>query len=634
MNIKKRSGILSLLSIIFLLTAMATRIMIFVQTPADSGLTATLFAKAFATGLLFDLAALSYFLIPVGLYLILAPKRVTSQRYHHLFIRLGFLVFIGTLLFNGVAEYLFFDEFSTRFNFIAVDYLVYTHEVIGDITESYPVTPLLCAIFSAALCITFMIRRTIDQACVITFGYPQRRLLGLASLTLPLAAFLFISISASDISKNDYADEIAQNGIYSLFAAFRNNELDYSRFYLTDNDHTVMSNLRSIIAEKDEPFTSSDGITRHIINKSPEKKLNVIVLVEESLSASFLGCLGNNRGLTPNLDRLSQQSILFTNVYATGTRTVRGLEALSISMPPLPGISIIKRPDNKGFRSWGKIMRDDHYDTKYIYAGYGYFDNMNDYFAHNSYDVVDRSNFSKDEISFATIWGVCDEDLFDKVIKESGKSFDAGKPFFSTVMTTSNHKPFEFPSGKIDIPSKTGGRNGGVEYADYAIGRFINKASKAPWFKDTVFVIVADHCASSAGKTELPAKKYEIPLLIYSPGNIKPAHVDTMMSQIDIPPTVLGLLNISYTSDFFGRDILKPSQKPGRAFISTYQKLGYIENDRIGVLAPQKKVTLYTFDRQSGEERQGLVDSRFMETMLTYYQGSNYIYKNNLNRIK
>jgi len=356
------------------------------------------------------------------------------------------------------------------------------------------------------------------------------------------------------------------------------------------------------------------------------------VVVEESLSSEYLGSFGNREKLTPNLDRLTGQSLLFTNLYATGTRTVRGLEALTLSIPPLPGTSIVKRPQNGGFRSWGEILNGKGYESKYIYAGYGYFDNMNAFFAGNGFKIVDRSDFTKEEVSFANVWGVCDEDLFRKTIREASASHADGKPFFSMVMTTSNHRPFTYPEGRIDIPGKTG-RSGGVKYADYAIGRFIAEASRQPWFKDTIFVFVADHCAGSAGKTDIPVKRYEIPLLVHAPHHIQPGRVETLMSQIDVAPTILGLMNLSYDTDFMGRDMLKDSGNAPRAFISTYQKLGYLTDDQLLVLGPRKYVAQYQTDRRSGAVNSRPLDEQLLVEMLAYYQGGNYLYKNRLNRI-
>jgi phosphoglycerol transferase MdoB-like AlkP superfamily enzyme len=258
---------------------------------------------------------------------------------------------------------------------------------------------------------------------------------------------------------------------------------------------------------------------------------------------------------------------------------------------------------------------------------------MNYYFAHNGFDIVDKTDFSPAEVTFDNAWGACDEDLFRKVIKEANRSAALKKPFFSVVMTTSNHRPFTYPDGRIDIPSHTG-RDGAVKYADYAIGKLIKDAAKQPWFDNTVFVIVADHCAGSARKIALPIKNYQIPLLIYAPAQIKPRTIDTLASQIDIAPTVLGLLNFSYKTKFLGRDVLQEDAGQGRAFISTYERLGYLKDDKMVILAPKKGIEFYQFDRRDGKTKELKRDDATILEALGYYQGTNYLYKNNLDRIK
>ncbi|HJX30462.1 MAG TPA: LTA synthase family protein, partial [Thermodesulfobacteriota bacterium] len=308
-----------------------------------------------------------------------------------------------------------------------------------------------------------------------------------------------------------------------------------------------------------------------------------------------------------------------------------GLEAITLSVPPTPGRSIVKRPDNENMFSWGFLMKERGYDVKFIYSGYGYFDNMNYFFSHNGFETVDRNNFSKNEIVFENAWGVCDEDLFNKCMKEFDKSFKKNTPFFALILTTSNHRPFTYPNGRIDIPSHSG-RGGAVKYTDYAIGKFIRDAKEKPWFEDTLFVIVADHCASSAGKTKLPVKKYEIPLLIYSPGHVTPQKIDKLTSQIDIAPTVLELLNFNYKSKFFGKDILKMEPDQERAFIGTYEKLGYVKKDRLVILDIKKETNLYQFNRKTGETTTIPLNQTFIDEAISYYQGADYVNQHHLNK--
>lgn len=627
-------GLVTLVSSTFLLMMAATRLTLWMMTPPEAALAFPLLLKAAATGLVFDLATLAYALLPVAVYLLLVPRRLTISRYHIWLLRLCFFLFASVLLFNACAEYFFFDEFGTRFNFIAVDYLIYTTEVIGNIRESYPLGPILAGIGSSALLLTWLLRNRLNQAAASTFGGPFRRT-GALLLLPALLALGAINVDQSAISTNNYANELAGNGIYNLVAAFRNNELSFNRFYRTGHEKQVLARLRTLVTERNNRFIdpAAGRFTRQIRAEGPEKRLNLIVVVEESLSAEYLGSYGNKENITPNLDRLADQSLRFSNLYATGTRTIRGLEALTLSLPPLPGTSIVKRPNNGGFRSWGEILAAKGYDNKFIYAGYGYFDNMNAFFDGNGFKVVDRANFATDEISFANIWGVCDEDLFRKTIREAGASHAAGKPFFSMVMTTSNHRPYSYPDGRIDIPSKSG-RKGAVKYADYAIGRLLAEAGHEPWFKDTIFVIIADHCASSAGKTDMPLKKYEIPLLVYAPQQIRPGLVGQLMSQIDVAPTLLGLMNQSYDTDFLGRDILKADGATPRAFISTYQKLGYLTENQLLVLGPRQYVAQYRVNRQQGSMTAVPLEQQQLDDMLAYYQGADYIYRNRLNRIR
>lgn len=627
-------GLVAFVSLVFIAAMNIIRSLLWIMTPADAALSLPLLFKAAATGLLFDLATLAYILVPMACYLLLVPRRFVLSSIHPWVVRCMFLLFTCALIFDACAEYLFFDEFATRFNFIAVDYLIYTNEVLGNIRESYPLPLIFIAIGGCAVLTTWLLRCQLDRAAAVTFGGHFRRT-GALLLIPALLSLAGVNSAQSTISTNTYANELAANGMYNLVAAFRNNELSFSQFYRTAPEEQVLTKLHTLVAESNNHFITPGNtrFTRKIQADGPPKSLNLVVVVEESLSAEFLGSYGNNDQLTPNLDRLAAQSLRFSNLYATGTRTVRGLEALTLSIPPLPGTSIVKRPHNDGFRSWGEILKEKGYDTKYIYAGYGYFDNMNAFFSGNGFSVVDRSNFTRDEITFANIWGVCDEDLFRKTIREANASYHAGKPFFSMVMTTSNHRPYTYPEGRIDIPSKTG-RKGGVKYADYAIGRLIAEARHEPWFKDTMFVIIADHCASSAGKTDLPVKKYEIPLLVYAPAHIKPGQVDQLMSQIDVAPTILGLLHQSYHTTFLGRDILLDTASPQRAFISTYQKLGYLTEDRLLVLGPRKYAAQYHLDRISGTATPMTIDTKLMDDMFAYYQGADYIYQHRLNRIR
>jgi len=354
----------------------------------------------------------------------------------------------------------------------------------------------------------------------------------------------------------------------------------------------------------------------------------VILITVESLSADYMAHFGSERAITPNLDSLADQSIFATRYFATGTRTVRGIEAITLSVPPTPGASIVRRKNNENLNNIGTLYKDLGYDLKFIYGGDGFFDNMNYFFEHNSYQIVDKKSFDKSEITFGNAWGVCDEDLFNKTIREADLSAAQGRNFFSFVLTTSNHRPFTYPSGRIDIKD---GRHGAVKYTDYAIGKLIRDARKKNWFKNTIFVITADHCANSAGKTELPIEKYHIPLIIYAPELIKPQKIDHFVSQIDLAPTLPALMNLSYHSRFWGKDILTNSDE--RVFVSNFQKIGYFKQNKLVVLDVKKQKSLYSVNRQTlqiSKIKASSLTEEVTKEAIAYYQSAFFAYENSL----
>ena len=306
-------------------------------------------------------------------------------------------------------------------------------------------------------------------------------------------------------------------------------------------------------------------------------------------------------------------------MFATGTRTVRGLEALSLGTPPIPGQSILRRPHNAHLNTLGEVLHDAGFAPLFIYGGYGYFDNMNAYFAANSYRVIDRTDFDPKTVTFGNIWGVADEILFTNALRAIDATAQQGKPFFAHIMTTSNHRPYTYPDGRIDIPSP-GGRSGAVKYTDWAIGRFIDDARHTQWFRDTLFVIIADHCASAAGKTRIPVDHYHIPMIFYAPALVAPGTYERVVSQIDVPPTLLDLLGVAGKERFFGESIYAREPHTPRAFVSTYQDLGYYKNDTLTVLSPNRHVEAYHIDPISYAATSSALDNVLLDEATAYYQ--------------
>ena len=616
--------------LVFLLTR--TVLLFFHLADADVGLFDVL--RLYGIGLVYDLSFLLYAALPPALYVLLCPARLWRSKGHAIFLHALMGVALFAMLFVAVAEWLFWDEFGVRFNFIAVDYLVYSDEVINNILESYPIYPLLAFLVVLAMAATVGLKQTLERALAAPMLRKPRALLYLGALAI--AAFIGSGVIGQNfplgMGGNVFQRELASNGPFQFFAAFRNNELDYQQFYATLPDPRAAALLRAELSEPIARFVGSDplDIRRAIDNPGLEQRRNLVLVTIESLSAKYLGSFGDRRGLTPNLDALRDQSLFFSNFYATGTRTDRGLEAITLSMPPTPGRSIVKRIGREsGFASLGQQLEAKGYDSVFAYGGRGYFDNMNAFFGGNGYRIVDQSSVPEDQMHFQNAWGMADEDLYAQAMKIADQDHAAGKPFFLQLMTTSNHRPYTYPDGRIDIPSGRG-REGAVKYTDYAIGQFLDHARDKPWFNNTVFVFVADHTAGSAGKEDLPVANYHIPLFILAPGLVVPHEVSTLSSQIDLAPTLLALLNMDYVSTFYGRNVLSDETRPGRALLGNYQHLGLFDGKDLAILSPRRGMRRH--DDALGLSHETKVDSddALLRRDIAYYQGASHAFGQHL----
>ena len=618
---------------------------------------------ALFVGFAFDLLMAWFLTLPLGLLSAAWPARFWR---FPLVVAWGFGAFLFT--FWKISEILFWEEFGVRFNFIAVDYLVYTTEVVKNIKESYNL-PLIVALVAAVAGGAYLAWRRLGWTASWHAGAAadiSPRWRAYAVLLTPLLLLLGVAYAtgrhdlkvASPVHSsfgerltaglrhmgdpqpswaNSYDTEVAKNGEYAFLAAFWANQLDWKRFYPSRPAAVPELAARLVAQGAPLPGGGPTDILRQVPGVAGARKLNVIQITVESLSAKYLGCYGVNDdedkfdygklGLTPNLDRLSRESLWFSRCYAGGTRTVRGMEALTLAIPPIPGQSVLRRTGCENLSTLGSALAAQGYDTAFIYGGDGFFDNMSYFFGSNGYRIVDQPAALKAgrQVSFANAWGACDEDAFAWSLAEADAAHGAGKPFHHFIMTTSNHRPYTWPAGKIRPELRE--RHGGVAYTDHAIGEFLRLAAAKPWFRDTIFVIVADHCASVAGKRELEIKKYEIPLFIWAPGLVPARKVEVMMSQVDYVPTLLGLLKLPYAGRFIGADVLAPGYQP-RAFISNYQKVAVLRPDGLlTVLKPVRQVAQFRADLATGALTPvASPDDAAAAEAIQYYQGADELF--------
>ncbi|MBB5035135.1 LTA synthase family protein [Prosthecobacter vanneervenii] len=622
---------------LFLTVAFFTRVALMVQGRHDIAWDASLFGS-FGLGLWYDMLAACHAVVPWFLLTALLPTALWRSKAARWVVSFLLLLYAVVFIFIGVAEWFFWDEFQVRFNFIAVDYLVFTQEVIDNIQQSYPMPLIYAALALAGSGVVWAAWRLggIRWVCAGDSAWRLRILpvLGIAALVVGISNLF--SQSQLPRFSNNFNRELAKNGPYAWCAAFWESEIEFERFYLRQDIDKALARAKELLILTDTPAASADprDLRRVIKHEGPEKRHNIVFVSVESLSAAFMSHFKVNfkmrSYLTPNLDRLADEGILFTNLYATGTRTVRGLEALTLSVPPTPGQSIVWRPLNTNLFTSGSVCRSRGYDISYVYGGDAMFDNMRTYFSRNNYRVIDRGTKPKSEITFQNAWGVADEDLFRWAMQEADTNHAASKPFFMHVMTVSNHRPFTFPANRIDMPQ--GSREAAVKYTDWCIGDFLEKAKSKPWFANTIFVVVADHCHGSAGKMELDVTKYHIPCIIWNPQLIQPRSYDRLCSQIDVVPTLFGLMNWSYTTRTFGQDVFSPGYAPDkeRIFVSNYQKIAYITQGDFAMLKPKQEFTLGKVDLKAGTitpEKSDVLQGRLNDA-ISLYQSASWLFRN------
>lgn len=318
------------------------------------------------------------------------------------------------------------------------------------------------------------------------------------------------------------------------------------------------------------------------------KPLNLVIVLEESLGATFVESLGGVP-VTPELEKLKREGWWFERLYATGTRSIRGIEAVVAGFPPTPAQAVVKLAlAQRDFASLAAILGEHGYESEFIYGGESHFDNMRGFFMGNGFSrVTDQNDYAAPV--FKGSWGVSDEDLLNKAHERLLAKHAEGRPSFTLVFTSSNHAPFEFPDGRIELHEEPKGtENNAVKYTDWALGRFMAQAKASPYWQDTLFLVVADHDIRVRGDSLVPIERFHIPGLILG-ADLAPKTVKTVASQIDLAPTLLSLLGVDATHPMIGRDLTRePDELPGRAMMQYEQHYAWMEGDEVVVLRPER----------------------------------------------
>ncbi|MDH3531954.1 MAG: LTA synthase family protein [Gammaproteobacteria bacterium] len=567
---------------------------------------ADMLASVYIQGLRFDLVLLGLMLtVPILVFPVLASSRFLVPAWRGL-LRVCLPGVLLVIVFMECSTPSFVDQFDSRPNILFFEYLNHPREVAATLWAAYKV-PIVAAVFVVTF-ITWINSRHIARLVKAIEPVGVLPALLVTPILLLLCAGMIRSTLghrpvnpstvalSSDPLVNDLALSSAYTTMYALYEM--RHEVDGGFRYGEIDDQSAIAVVRDAMRIPAEDFAPGMLPTLHRQRPAAEETQpkNLVIIVEESLGAEFVGSLGG-LDLTPNLDELSGQGIWFRDLYATGTRSVRGLEAIVSGFTPTPARSVVKlSKSQRNFFTLAQLLDKAGYESSFIYGGESHFDNMRRFFVNNGFDkVIDKNDYRSPV--FAGSWGVCDEDLFDRAHAEF--SARRGKPFFSVVFTTSNHSPFEFPDDRIELfDAEKHTVNNAVKYADYALGRFIRTAKNSDYWDDTVFLIVADHNSRVYGSEVVPIDRFHIPGLILG-GSIKPAVFDPVASQIDLAPTLLSLIGIAAEHPMIGHDLTRTDalHSPGRAIMQFNATQAYMEGDRVAILQKDLPVQYYAYQQ-------------------------------------
>ena len=492
----------------------------------------------------------------------------------------------------------FLAEYDTRPNRLYFEYLVHPKEVAAMLWHGY--AGILFAAFVVLALATWagmrLFRAGRADRRLPLWQRPALMLVMLATMVLAIRGTLEhrpINASTVAFSSDAMVNALPLNSLYSVtHAMYRlKDERSASALYEDMPDEQLLRVVRDtahIEGPVEDPAIPT--LDEQPASVRRDKPLNLVIIVEESLGAQYVGSLGG-RNLTPELDALAAQSWNFRQAYATGTRSVRGLEALIAGFPPTPSEAVLKLSGAQtGFFTLAELLGRHGYHSRFIYGGEAHFDNMRGFFLGNGFDeVVDRAAFV--DPVFVGSWGASDEDMFTQLDKELSE--DTGRPTLTVAFSVSNHSPWEYPEGRIQPEGEPASVENTVRYADWALGRFFQKARQSAYWDDTVFLVVADHDARAGGAALVPVRNFHIPAMVLGKG-IAPRQDERVVSQIDLPPTLLSLIGLDTQHPMPGHDLTLP-HTGGRAMMQYGDNYGYLKDDRLVILEPDKPATQYTY---------------------------------------
>ncbi|WP_255176220.1 LTA synthase family protein [Bordetella genomosp. 5] len=501
----------------------------------------------------------------------------------------------------------FISEYDTRPNRLYFEYLVHPREVAAMLWEGYKGVLFASAVLLLAAAWLGFRLFPVGRADGFMRWW-KRPLVTLAVIAVCVLAgrgtlqHRPINPSVVAFSSDAMVNTLPLNSLYNVFdAAYRmRDERSSAALYPlmeTDRMNALVREAAGLTGPALDPAYPSEHVQRATTRR--DKPLNLVIILQESLGAQYVGSLGG-RDLTPNIDALGQQGWMFGRAYATGTRSVRGIEAVTAGFLPTVAEAVVKLPRSQSnFFTLAGVLGAHGYRSRFVYGGESHFDNMRGFFLGNGFnEIVDRKAFV--DPVFVGSWGASDEDMFNQV--DRLLRADGDKPVFTLAFSVTNHSPWEYPAGRIEPQGDPATVENTVRYADWALGKFFERARQAPYWDNTVFLVIADHDSRVYGANLVPVRHFQIPALILG-GSIAPRRDDRIVSQIDMAPTLLSLMGLDNVNPLLGADLTQ--RDPNRAIMQYGDNFAYLKGDTLAVIEPRKPVHIYNYRRAPLSDEEG-----------------------------
>lgn len=535
-----------------------------------------------------------------------------------------FAWFLLTLLEVSTPQFII--EYDTRPNRLYVDYLKHPQEVMGMLWKGYKLMIGIALIGLGLIVYSgWSIFGHIGPDPVMSWWLrPIWMLVGAALCALAIRGTLAhrpINPSSVAWSSDSMLNTLPLNSLYNVAYAIYSmkNERSAEDIYGGMDAAEMNQIVRDTAAMPAGPDTLPT-LHRQTPAQKRERKPNLVLIVEESLGAQYVSNLGGAK-LTPELDKLAQTGWNFRRAYATGTRSVRGLEAVSAGFPPTVADAVLRLPGSQTrFFTLAQLLKEQGYRSRFIYGGEAHFDNMKSFFLGNGFDeLYEQSSFESPE--FVGTWGASDEDMFNKLHQLLGQ--DKEQPTLTLAFSVSNHSPWEYPAGRIQVEGDPATVENTVRYADWAIGDFFKKARESDYWDNTVFLIVADHDSRVGGANLVPLRHFHIPALILGAG-VPSRQDERIMSQIDLAPTLLSLMGIESEHPMIGRDLTQ--QDSDRAMMQYFENYGYLKGDILTVLMPHLPPCQYRYTAPDKYEPLEQIDEALAKEALAHVLWPSWAY--------